>query len=98
VKITIDYDDDAERKRLEPLNPGKFPLTYEHLADFVICGTRTPGAVVEHRHGDPAVLVGHAAALTEHLRTGITEQIVKSSRLQRTHVPLSETEHAWVDD
>ena len=78
MKIVIDYDDDAERKRLEPLNAGVFPLTIGDLAEFVICGTRSPGVPVVHRHGDPAILIRQTAMLTEDLRLAIMDRYWKA--------------------
>jgi hypothetical protein len=80
VKIVIDYDDDAERKRLEAFNePGTFPLVFEHVDDFVLCGIRSPGAAVQHVHGNPYDLITQTAALSERLRTTITQLLMKEA-------------------
>ena len=79
MKITVDYDDDAERKRLESLNAGVFPLAFQHVDEFVLCGTRTPGVPVMHRHGNPSTLIRHAVVLTEDLRIAIMQQLVKAA-------------------
>jgi hypothetical protein len=84
VKIVVDYDDDAERERLEPRNPGAFPLTFSHVDDFVLCGTRTPGAPVMHKHGNAFALIRHAVVVVEDLRLTIQAQLLKEAVSGRT--------------
>jgi len=72
MQIIIDYGSEEERRRLEPLNKGVFPLVIENLSEFVVCGTRQAGAPVVHRHGNPTTLILQTVMLTEQLRTAIT--------------------------
>jgi hypothetical protein len=89
MRITIDYDDEEQRKQGEAVtdgrgrkvNAGVFPLTIKNLQNFAVCGDREPGVPAVHMHGNFANLICQTVALTERLRLALMQQLVNSVRV-----------------